>query len=144
MKTHILTTLLTIFLCTAILGQKNKEKIKALKISFLTQELNLSEKDAQKFWPIYNEHENNMASLRDKSVFEIRKKLKNVGGIDSISEEESKKFVNCKLDVDKKVLLEKERFLAKLTNILPYKKILKLQLSQRNFARKLMRKYRGQ
>lgn len=142
MKIYLLTFIATFFLCANIVAQKNKEKIKALKISFLTQELNLSSKEAQKFWPIYNEHEKNLENLRNEGGLEIRKKIKITGGVDAITEEEAKKFVTSKLNLDKKVLVEKENFLLKITTVLPYKKILKLQLSQRNFARRLMRKYR--
>ena len=34
---------------------KGKEKIRAYKVAFLTEKLNLSAKEAQKFWPLYNE-----------------------------------------------------------------------------------------
>lgn len=36
--------------------KKNGGKIEALKIAYLTQKLNLSTDEAQKFWPIYNKY----------------------------------------------------------------------------------------
>ncbi len=36
---------------------KRSEKIQALKIAFITQKLDLSTDEAQKFWPVYNKYE---------------------------------------------------------------------------------------
>lgn len=35
---------------------KEHEKIKALEIAFISRKLNLTENEAQRFWPIYNEY----------------------------------------------------------------------------------------
>jgi Skp family chaperone for outer membrane proteins len=144
MKKHLFITLLFVFICSSFFAQtdkKSKEKIKTLKVSFLTQELDLTAEVAQKFWPIYNKHQESLDILRNLGRTEIRKKLKNIGGFDALSEEESKSFVNSKIELDKKILVEKESFLKSISKVLSYKKILKLQLSEREFARKLMHKY---
>ena len=45
---------------------KHKERIKALKVSFITEKLDLSAKEAQAFWPVYNEYSKAKVNLRDK------------------------------------------------------------------------------
>ncbi|MEJ8842320.1 hypothetical protein WG954_07990 [Lacibacter sp. H375] len=35
---------------------KQQEKIKALEVAFISRKLNLTENEAQRFWPIYNEY----------------------------------------------------------------------------------------
>lgn len=40
------------------------EKIEALRIAFITQQLNLTPTEAQKFWPIYNQFNADMKTLR--------------------------------------------------------------------------------
>ncbi len=35
---------------------KDHEKIKALEIAFISRKLNLTENEAQRFWPVYNEY----------------------------------------------------------------------------------------
>lgn len=146
MKKYILIVLILLFSTITIHAQKgkNKEKIRALKVAFLTQELNLDTETAQKFWPIFNEHENNLDLLRRKGMTDIKQKLKNAGGFEALSEDDAKVFVQSKINLDKKELAEKEKFLSKVAKVLSYKQILKLNLSQREFARKLMRKYRRQ
>ncbi len=40
------------------------EKVEALKIAFITQKLQLTPDEAQKFWPVYNQYENEIRSLQ--------------------------------------------------------------------------------
>lgn len=63
------------------------EKIKALKIAFITQKLHLTATEAEKFWPVYNQYENEIRQLRadnrggdvlenEQKLLDIRKKYK--------------------------------------------------------------------
>jgi len=143
MKKNTLPFVLLLFVTLNVTAQvrKNKEKIKALKIAFLTEELQLTSSVAQKFWPIYNDHEKRLDALRNKGRITIRQKLKNSGGFEGLHEDEAKSFVKNKIDLDTKILQEKKQFTEKISQVLSYKQILKLQLSEREFARELMRKY---
>ncbi|WP_299670875.1 sensor of ECF-type sigma factor [uncultured Polaribacter sp.] len=137
----ILTLFLTAFYSLGQTHQESRKKIKALKIAYLTEQLNLTSSEAEKFWPIYNLHEEKLNLLRNKDRLEIRKKIKEAGSLDNLKEAEAKKFVLLKISLDKKMLLEKEDFFSKISKFLPYNKILKLHISERDFARKLMKKY---
>ena len=58
MKTKILASLTMVLAVASSLfaqPEKKKEDIKAMKIGFITNELNLTPDEAQKFWPVYNE-----------------------------------------------------------------------------------------
>ncbi len=57
------------------------EKIKALKIAFITQKLNLTADEAQKFWPVYNQYDQEVRGVdrkdvmkSDQQLLDIRKK----------------------------------------------------------------------
>ena len=39
------------------------EKIQSLKIAFITQKLQLTTDEAEKFWPVYNQYDNEIRSL---------------------------------------------------------------------------------
>ncbi|MEO6683776.1 MAG: hypothetical protein ABIN48_13220 [Ginsengibacter sp.] len=84
--------LLLFALCSFIMVNAQKrgegaEKIQALKIAFITQKLELTSSEAQKFWPVYNQYENEVKDLRknnngdvierDEKLLNIRKKYKN-------------------------------------------------------------------
>ena len=66
---------------------KKAEKIQALKIAFITQKLELTSAEAQKFWPIYSQYEIEMKQLllerknvdvieSDEGLLNIRKKYR--------------------------------------------------------------------
>jgi hypothetical protein len=67
-------------------GQR-QEKIQALKIAFITQKLKLTPAEAEKFWPVYNQYNNEIKTLRinnkdgdvlenEQKLLDIRKKYK--------------------------------------------------------------------
>ena len=142
MKKTIFLLTFIFFINSFVNAQESEgEKIKALKIAFITEQVNLTSSEAQKFWPIYNVHEEKMDNLRNKWRVDIKNKIKDAGNLEGLSEAEAKKLVLMNEDLGKKMILEKEDFLEKVSKFLPYKKILKLHISEREFARKLMRKY---
>ena len=59
--------LILLVLCSSlsISAQKKDrhEHIKALKVPFLTEELNLTPAEAEKFWPIYNVYDSKMSDF---------------------------------------------------------------------------------
>lgn len=63
-----------------------EDKVQALKIAFITQKLDLTAAEAQKFWPVYNDYDGEVKKLRrskngdvierDEKLLNIRKKFK--------------------------------------------------------------------
>jgi hypothetical protein len=45
-------------------GQNQADRIEALRIAFISQQLNLTPAEAQKFWPIYNAYKSDLDALR--------------------------------------------------------------------------------
>jgi hypothetical protein len=45
-------------------GERLKERIRAERVAFLSERLELTTDEAQKFWPIYNEHDAKMSALK--------------------------------------------------------------------------------
>ena len=61
---------------------KRAEKIQALKTAFITQKLELTALEAQKFWPVYGEYESEMKKLlgdkRSADVIDNEEKILNI------------------------------------------------------------------
>lgn len=122
--------------------RKFKEKIRAYKIAYLTEQLDLTENEAVKFWPVYNAYDKRVQEIRHQERYNFFKKIKEAGGIDEISETEAEKIAKEAIALeleDEKITRE---FYLKLPSILTYKKILKLEMAEKSFHRKLLRKYR--
>ncbi|UWX53697.1 hypothetical protein NYZ99_11065 [Maribacter litopenaei] len=133
---------LTLFLLFALMsfGQdKSKEKIKALKVAFLTEQLELTSKEAQEFWPVYNEYEEKRHELRKKQWVEIRSKLKELNGI---SEAESQKLLKAYMDIEEEEEKLDNAFLREVSKVISAKKTLILMRSEEDFKRQLIKQYR--
>jgi hypothetical protein len=86
MKKNILLLLVMFGSFNLVSAQRNPnqqgEKVQALKIAFITQKLQLTSAEAEKFWPVYNQYENEVRSLRSNNqngdVLENEEKLLNI------------------------------------------------------------------
>jgi Spy/CpxP family protein refolding chaperone len=123
------------------------DRVKSHKIAFITDQLNLTAKEAEVFWPIYNAHEKLMSQYRRDEINAMKMVVKNPEipylskkNFDNISEDEAKKIYRIVTNLRNKTHQEKQNYMSKLTTILTYKKILKLQASEREFRKELFRK----
>lgn len=138
MKTKTLISLL-FFISFSLLtfAQPNRDKIKTLKIAYITEKLNLSEKEAQKFWPIYNDFEEENAKLR-REGYEIRKKI----NIESMSDDDAKQLLKeIRANETKRQTLEND-FTDKLTSAISAKKVILLHKIEDDFKRKMFEEFK--
>ena len=139
--TFICISLFCIFSISAQ-GKKGREKIKALKIAYLTEQLNLTSVEAEKFWPLYNSYSKEQHDLRNAIRTEMKSVIKSKGDVKLVSENEAERIIKLKLSTDRKIYESEKSFLNKVKNIISYKKIMQLQIAEMEFGRKLMKKYR--
>src|SRR6187431_2294722 len=65
--------------------KEKREQIKAMKVAFLTTELDLSSSEAEKFWPLYNTYDDKLFELRHQKMKGYYKRLKD-DELDKLSE----------------------------------------------------------
>lgn len=147
MKNLLLLTFLLVAFNFSTQGQDNRkesrEKIKALKVAYLTEKVALTKEEAQKFWPIYNTFDKKEHELKREIRSKMRQAYDHKKEFGEVSETESKELIQSKLRIDKELQLLEEKFIKDLSGIITYQKILKLQVAEMDFGRKLMRKYRN-
>lgn len=142
---NLVFTLIALFFSVSLSAQMNREsreKIKSLKIAYLTEQLNLTVKEAQGFWPIYNKFDEQQHELRNKNRAEIKKLIRENGNLETISETDAERMISMKLKNDKALYEAQKDFISDVKKVIPYKKILQLQIAEMEFARKLMRRYK--
>lgn len=124
-------------------GNKNcpldDQKIKAEKIAFITVEIELTVKEAQLFWPVYNEFTEKMDAMfkeEHKIIKELKKDLATLNDKD----------VETKLDRLLEIRIERagleNTYHEKFKTVLPVKKVSKLYQSDREFRKHLLQKYK--
>lgn len=136
-----LLILFALLLTLQTFGQQrgNKEKIKSLKIAFITDRLDLSAKEAQLFWPAYNACEDQRDVLRKRERTEIRNKMSNAADLtDQEAEVVLQQFINFKEDEENL----NRSCLKEMKKVLSAKKTLLLMRSEEDFKRQLIRQYR--
>ncbi|WP_225034756.1 sensor of ECF-type sigma factor [Winogradskyella sp. SM1960] len=130
--------LLALFVSANAFAQRiDKDKIKALKIAHITEQMNLTEAEAQKFWPIYNANEDAEDKLKEQST--IRRKSINP---DELSESEAKSLLLNMEKIEKQKVELHSKMLSELLDVLPAKKIIKLYQAERSFKQKLFEEYK--
>ena len=145
--TNYLIAILALFLTVHSFSQErtqgpDQDKIKAYKIAFLTEKLDLTSKEAEKFWPIYNEMSEKIEKFRKEARKDMMKQVKDAGGVEAITEEQSWAIVKRNMEMQKTMIAFEESMIEKLKEVLPNKKILKLQIAEREFKKELFEKLR--
>mgnify|MGYP000580827812 CR=1 FL=1 len=134
-------TVVLLFSATVFYGQRKQdhEKINSLKIAFITEKLDLSSKEAQNFWPIYNDYQEKREALRQKERTEIRVKIKEAS---ELSEKEAKNLLEKYLRFENEEEVLDNTFLKNVSEVISAKKTLLLLRSEEEFKRQLIRQYR--
>lgn len=143
MKKTLIIALLA-FLChfQATSQEVKKDRIKAYKTAYLTQQLDLSVKEAEKFWPVYNEYDKKLFILKVEKVRKEKHRIRQLGGPDSLSENDAEEIVFSMLKTEKEASLTRENMYQELSKVLGPKKLLKLYQAEMNFNKRLLIDYK--
>lgn len=106
--------------------KEKREQIKAMKVAFLTSELNLTSSEAEKFWPIYNTFDDKQFELRHQKMKGYFKRMQN-DELDKLSEKEAAALLNQIEDSEEDLFNLRKKFIISLKEILPSAKIIKLK-----------------
>ena len=112
-------------------AEKHKEALKAKKIGYLTNELDLSSEEAQRFWPVYNDYEKKVHALRKESKDQMR-------NIDQASDANSYDLLMEDLDRSQKILDMKKNFFENLGSVIPKEKVTKLYVAELKFKKEVL------
>ena len=123
------------------LFKEKKEKIKALKVAFITDELKLTPDEAAKFWPVYNAFEEKQQSIRRQKLKNYISKIDDDNFGDMTEKDASDLLVQIESSEEEMFLLRK-KFITNLKGVLPATKIVKLKRTEEEFNRKLLQQYK--
>lgn len=143
MKKYI--TLLIVLFSMVSIAQPSKEKIekvKALKVAYITKELSLTTAEAEKFWPIYNTYDEKQFELRHNKMKTIMKKYKGEG-LDNLSEKEAATILSEMESIDEELVNLRKKFVKDAKEIIGAKKVLLLKKAEEEFTRTLFKQYKG-
>jgi hypothetical protein len=115
---------------------QKRERIQALKVAHITEKLDLSSEEAQKFWPVYNAHEKKMHKIRKQEREEIFKVLKE--NKEDLTEAQANSLIEKDLSLKEEKLKLHKALVKNLRGVIPAKKILRLKKAEDDFKRMLL------
>jgi hypothetical protein len=143
MKRLMLSLSLLLFATITLFAQNNElKKIKALKTAFITNALDLSSSEAEKFWPVYNNYDKNIYTLKTLQSRQIVRKIKLAGGVKNLSENDAQQLLDKFIAIDTNVANEKKKLQNNLTGIISSKKMIMLMVAEQNFNKELLKRLR--
>lgn len=116
----------------------DREKLEAARVAFITSRLDLKPDQAEKFWPIFNVFND----AREKNLKEMSE-LGRVKDIE-ISESEAKARITKKFEIQRKMIVDEEKFVRDLSSVLTYNQIIQLNGLSREFARHIYQRRKGE
>ena len=118
----------------------NSEKIDAYKKIYLTEKLNLDQKNESKFWEVYDVYQENLKDNYRKRRLKYRTiNLDN----SNFSDEEYEQFINDFLDYEKKKIDLRAKLIVDLKEFMSLKKTSYLFRLEDDFRREMMDKLRA-
>jgi hypothetical protein len=121
--------------------KERREKVKALKVAFITEKLELTTEEAQKFWPIYNVFDDNQSELRHEKMRAILNRFR-PGNVDKLSEKEASVLLVQIEKIEEDLFNLRKKFIKDLQNVISAKKIIKLKKAEEDFNRELLKQMR--
>lgn len=136
MKTKLYSLLILLLFTSLGFSQgfrDKKEKIKALKIAFISQKLSLTTEQAEKFWPIYNKYEDKIVALKETQLKQRFQKKE-------LTDEEALKQIEEAEAAEVEIMSLKKKMRAELISVIGADKVVELQKIEHEFHKKLLEK----
>lgn len=119
--------------------QLSHEEMRAEKVAYLTNQIDLSLEEAQKFWPVYNAYQKELEAFMTE-VHEIMYYLRENKETITDTDLETKIDRLMQIEVEKAAVISKYHEMFK--DVLPIQKVSRLYMAEHGFRRHLLEKYR--
>ena len=140
MKNKVLILLLLVCQGTALWAQRPvRDRIKTLKVAFITERLALTSQEAQTFWPVYNAHAAELETIRKKERTELKSKIP---VLQDLSAQQSSKLLDQYVSIQKAKHEAELAYMQELEKVLQPKKILLFLQAEEDFKKRLLQQYR--
>lgn len=134
MKPKLYILFFTLLLSVSLFAQGRKEKVEALRVAFITQKLNLTADESQKFWPAYNEYVDKVKAARQ----EFRRQSN-----DFITDKQAQDYLDAELLLKQRELALYKEYYERFKKVLPLKKVAALREAEEDFKKELLKQLQG-
>jgi len=115
--------------------QAKKEEIQKLKVEFFNNKLQLTEREASDFWPVFNQFEEEQDKLKEKYNLKNKK-------LELMSDSEVEDFVMGQVQMAEDQAKLRRDYVERFKQILPIRKVAMLPQVGREFKKVILREMR--
>jgi Spy/CpxP family protein refolding chaperone len=116
-----------------------KEKVEALRIAYITKELELTETEAQQFWPVFNEYQ----KKQDDARKDFKKKYNRDTDYNFETDKEAEDYINADIQFKVKEAELLKIYYEKIKKVLPVKKVAKLRHAEESFRQEMLKQLKN-
>lgn len=139
MKKYHITLLAFLLMLSGLLhAQQRRDNIEALHTAFITEKLNLTPDESQKFWPVYNDYRNDLDAIK-KQRQQNKELIRKAGGIDNMSDADVQKLIANETDIESRELDLRKEYIVKFEQVLPARKVAKFYMAEDEFKLYLLK-----
>ena len=138
---RILITALSLFLTLSVFCQKNDpaEKIRRAKIALITERLDLSPAQAEKFWPIYNEYSKKQREVR-KPFDDARRNYQPKDA----TEEDNQRLLQLGMRTKEQGLQLEKNYSDRMLQVINNRQMLSLRKAENDFKSMIIKRVQDQ
>lgn len=124
-------------------AQNNRkiEKIKAIQVAFISNKLDLTPEEAQKFWPIFNQFSDKQFDLKFKRKMLLLKM--NPESATPISDSEMTKLLADSENLEAEIQNNRSRLIKDLQGVISPQKIFMLKQLEEEFKKTLLKQFKN-
>lgn len=111
-----------------------RDKIEALRISFINEKVNFTAQEAQVFWPLYKEYNEKLESAKKS----FRQYIKSID-FTTITDKDAEAYLAAELVQKQKEYEMYKEYFEKFKKILPIKKVALLRRAEEEFRKELIK-----
>lgn len=139
MKKLILGIITVLIFTSSVFGQRKMreeamEKVKAYRVEYFTDNLELTAKEAEVFWPIYDDFQTKKERIRRTG----KKQRK----VELMSDEEVENYLVAHLNQEQKLLDLKKDFFREVKLVLPIRKVAMIPQTEKSFRKEILSEMR--
>ena len=129
---HII--LLIIFAVNAAIAQPDQERferIRAIKVSYITDKIHLTSEQAARFWPVYNRYDDELRAERRRIKQQLMKDK-------NMNADEARKYIHDNLAYQEKKLELKKKYKNELLKVIRPQQLAELYQAEQGFKQILL------
>lgn len=112
------------------------DRVQAQRVAFITEKIDLTSKEAERFWPLFNEYEQGERDIRKRYQQNLRRFME-------MTDEEARQFIESRFDMEQELLDHKRQYFLKMADAISPRKLASFNRADREFKKLLLNRIRS-